>query len=203
MNQPEHRRIGIGQPVLLGQAQSGEQRGQGAVIAQKQLDQVGHDHRGNEVGQIGDHLDGALEGFVPHLREHQRENESGEEAQHQRERGHDGRIFEGVEERVAGEQLHKIIRPGEGAAENALGQAEILEGHHNAKHGQVMRDDDVDRHGDKDEVDGLVSGPIPLPGVLHLVMGVGRWHCRASYHGAPPQKITMRKETRRLSSAKA
>jgi len=33
---------------------------------------------------------------------------------YQRERGHDGRIFEGVEERVAGEQLHKIIRPDEG-----------------------------------------------------------------------------------------
>ena len=115
-----------------------------AVVIVKQVEgEEAHDNKGNKVGQQNDRLGKPLEELVADLRDHDGKYNLDDVAQTQEHHI----VKQGVagnppEVTILNQEL-KVFQTNEGTGEDALFNVEINKGHISARHGNVVKDDEI------------------------------------------------------------
>ena len=140
-----------------------------------------HDHRGDEIGQVGHHLRRLREAASPQLRNADGEDDRNRKSENQRIEGKQ----EGVPDQAPGEDgAEKLLEPPEadpGAAEHAREAAahlEVLKGHRKPHHGQIAENDIEQKHRQEHQHQLVIPGdqlPQAFPAGLDCVHRTGHF----------------------------
>lgn len=123
------------------QALIAEQLTDEAVIRiQEDVEHRDDDHRGDEVGHVGDGLHEALDLGRTDLVDQQRQDDREDEAGHQRPQADAERVPQDLAEERRGEGLFEVVQTDPFAAGQALGRVELAERQLDAPHRHVGED---------------------------------------------------------------
>ena len=127
------------------------------------------------MGRVGHHLYRFLEALAPQLVDEQR-HDHGKRERRQRIKGKDHRIADDLPALGVIEKLLKILQPHPRAAPDALGNAVIPEGDLQARHGPIIKDNEIH--------DGRKQQQINLPVIQHPAAQTLMTHLQTRMSGA-------------------
>ena len=113
------------------------------------------------MGQVDHGLNGLLQAGLVYLVDHDRQEDRNREGEQQVHQAQAQRVLEQIHELVGVEETLKVGKSDPTATKETAHRTEILERHHNAVHGHVVKQEDNDNRGQGQQVQRVILVYVP------------------------------------------